>query len=205
MGASQQQRVDAALFETLEVVRDGQFRDRIVGPSFLGQRHQQRACARVDFRARAEPLDRARVSSRRDRCFGADHPYFAVARGLDCRARARLDHADDRHHRVRRDRIERDRAGRVAGDHQHLDSLGEQEPGVLLRVADDDFVGFRAVGKPRRVAEVDEVFVGERRGQRFQDGESADAGIEHADGPVDRRARAANKTVGSRDRVKACY
>src|SRR5690606_36496899 len=43
----------------------------------------------------------------------------------------------------------------------------------------------RAVGHPRGIAEIKEILVRQRFAQRAQDGETADAGVEDADGEID--------------------
>ena len=106
--------------------------------------------------------------------------------GDDRDLRGRPQHADHvdvataRPH-VPLDGIERGRARRVARDHQQLGAGGEQMLGDLDRERLELGLGTVAVREPRRVAEVQVVLGGQRDEQFVQDGEPADAGVEHPD------------------------
>ena len=77
--------------------------------------------------------------------------------------------------------IEGQSGGRVAGDHQHLGAVLFE---ILRRangIPGNGLGRFRAVGKARRVAEVDVIGVGGERDQFLEDRQSAKAGIKYAD------------------------
>ena len=104
----------------------------------------------------------------------------------------RRDHADHvdvapRVPEVFLERPERRRAGRVARDHEQLRALLEQLVGDLDRERAQLLGCAPAVGKPRRVAEVEVVLGRQRHEQLVQHGQSADAGIEHGDGVLGAR------------------
>ena len=82
------------------------------------------------------------------------------------------------------DGVERRRARRVARDHEQLRAGGEQVLGDLDRERLELRLGAVAVRKPGGVAEVQVVLGGQRHEQLVQDGQPADAGVEHPDGLV---------------------
>ncbi len=74
-------------------------------------------------------------------------------------------------------------AGRVAGDDQVLCALfADQKLRALGRIAGDGATGLGAVGQASRVAEEGEAGLGKPMDEGAEDGESAEAGIEDADG-----------------------
>ena len=109
-----------------------------------------------------------------------DHHLTGLAGGRGTR-RAGLDDAHHGNAGSLGNLVESQRGGRVAGDHQHLGAVLFE----ILRRADgvpgNGFGRLRAVGQPRRVAEVDVIGVGGERDQFFEDGQSAKAGIKYAD------------------------
>ena len=81
--------------------------------------------------------------------------------------------------------VERGRGRGVAGDHHQLDVVAlDEDPGELA--GEHAHLGPRAgtVGVAAGVAEVDEVLGREQVDDGPGDGEAAEAGVEHADGPV---------------------
>src|SRR5206468_1159835 len=54
--AAEDQRVDAAPAKASEIEGDRRPRDLVVGPSLLGERHEQRAGPRIDLEVGAKPL-----------------------------------------------------------------------------------------------------------------------------------------------------
>ena len=86
------------------------------------------------------------------------------------------------------ERPERRRARRVAGDDDQLGLGLEQVVGDLDREPLELRLRPLAVREPGRVPEVDVVLGRQRHEQLVQDGEPADAGIEHGDGLLRRGA-----------------
>ena len=80
----------------------------------------------------------------------------------------------------------RDAEGRgcVAGDDDHFRAAVEKHFSDLDAVAFHGFAAFSAVGNAGRVADVEDVFVGQESAEAGGDGEAPDAGIEDADGGV---------------------
>ena len=137
----------------LRYSRAASVRDLVVDPPLLGQRHEQRTGAGVDLQIGPQPAQRARVLAAADRSLGGDDADLAVAGGARRRLRTGLDDADDRNVVAPLQRVERHRGRRVAGHHQQLDALVDQELGVLERVAAHDVGRLGAVrdsGRCRR-------------------------------------------------------
>ena len=186
MGAAQHQRIRrrSAAEQRPEIV----FRRRLGGgqvrPAFLGQRHEHLAGLLHDLGVCHQLADGARIGAASDRALGGDHGDAAIARGGDAGPRAGLDHADHRNVLPGLlQEIERHRRGRVAGDHQHLYALVEQQPRRLQRVGLHRLGALGAVRQPRRVAEIDEAFAGKPRHQCAQYRQPAHAGVEDPDRP----------------------
>ena len=91
-----------------------------------------------------------------------------------------LDHAQHRHRRRRMNFSQGERARRIAGDHQKIRALVEQKAGARERIAHDGRAGFRPIGQPRRVAQVEKLRLRKQRQQRAQHGQAAETGIEYA-------------------------
>ncbi len=95
------------------------------------------------------------------------------------------------------DILERKSGGGVAGDHEDVGALLEQEAGAGDGVAGDGLAGLRAVGEAGGVAEVEVAGVRDEGKEGAQDGQAAEAGVEDADGgqglagPVGRTAAVA--------------
>ena len=70
----------------------------------------------------------------------------------------------------------------VAGHDQQLDPVGREVARREQRVARHDLARPRPVRNPRRISEVDGVFVRQPADQRTQNGEPAHPAVEHADG-----------------------
>ena len=84
------------------------------------------------------------------------------------------------------DGVEGEGAGGVAGDDEELGALLlDQEPRALGGVAGDGAAGLGAVGQAGGVAEEGEACLRSAGDESAQDGETAEAGIEDADGGRD--------------------
>jgi hypothetical protein len=67
------------------------------------------------------------------------------------------------------------RGGGIAGDHNGLDPLGNQETGILIGKLADGFRAFGAIGQSRSITEIQDVLRWQQFLHRPHDGESADA------------------------------
>jgi len=96
---------------------------------------------------------------------------------------ARLDHADHRHLALGRERRQGRGRGRVAGDEHHADPVAQQKALARQGVSLDRARALGAIGDPGRIAEIDDIALGQGRPQRTHHGQTADAGVENADAP----------------------
>ena len=150
-------------------------------PAFLHQRDQQRA--RLLQRAQTLRLAGCRIGVAVHGGVGRDHQHVAGSRGGARRRCTRFDHAQHRNGHRGLDGVQRQRAGGVAGDHEKLGALlAHQELRALHRVARDGAPRFRSIGQARRVADEGKARLRKTPDQGAQNGEPAEAGIEHADG-----------------------
>ena len=127
-------------------------------------------------------MDELRVATTGDGRLGREQADPAVSRGENRGVRLRGKHADDRNREL--PLKVRKRCGRrgVARGDDELDALLLEVAGDLGREAADLVERTRTVGEPRAVSEVHEVLVRQRDEALVQDGESAHARVEHADG-----------------------
>jgi hypothetical protein len=132
----------------------------------------------IDLRRRRERVDVGLAGDGGDR---ADHCDPAVAGGTHRPADRRLDHLDDGHVVALAGIAQHSRAGRVAGDDEHLDALVdhvvEHLEGVLADVGDR----LGPIGEVRGVGDVEQRLVGQQVEHRARDRQPADAAVEHPD------------------------
>ena len=171
--------------QVVEVAVHHRLDHRAVAPALLRQRDEQRAGPRDHRRLRQATVNRRLVCAATHRALGRDHRDAPGTRCCASRRCAGLHHAQHRHGRELGSQVvERHGGGGVARHHQALHAALAQQRRGLQRVAADRCGALRTVREPRRVAEVDEVLVRQRRRERAQHREPADAGIEHAHGRV---------------------
>src|SRR3989441_9029427 len=116
-----------------------------------------------------------------DRPRRPDHADSPRPRALHRRARARLDHADQRHRRALSQKVERLSADGVARDDQGLHPAREQIRQDLARVPAYRVRRLGAIRDACGVAEIDHRLVRQALEHRPRDGEPTDAGIEDAE------------------------
>ena len=148
----------------------------------LDERDEPRAGDRDDLDSCVERVDELRVAPARDGRLGRQQPDTAVPRCEDRGVRLGGEHADDGNRELALEVGERRCRRGVAGRDDELDALLLEVARDLGREAADLVERARPVGKPRAVAEVDEVLVRERDEALVQDGEAAHARVEDADG-----------------------
>ena len=159
-------------------------------PALFGERHEHLAGPLHHAHVACKRADGARVGLALHRPFGGDHGDAAVAGGGDGGACAWLDHPDHRHRRERLGKTpERHGRGRVAGDHHHLHTFGDEVTGRLERIGLHRLGAFGAVGEAGGIAEIDEGLIRQARGKGAQHREPAHAGVEHSDRAWIRQAR----------------
>ena len=130
-------------------------------------------------------MDGAGVGVAVDGGVGGNHGDVAVfAGGKRCFGTGG-DNVDDGHSaRMGADGVARDGGDGVAGNHQRLDALCEEERDDLRAVVFDGRARFDAVGDAGGIAVVDEVFKRQAFHQGAEDGEAADAAVKDANGQV---------------------
>ncbi len=122
------------------------------------------------------------VGAAEDGGAGADDADDAVASGADGGFGSGLDHAENGDGQGFPQGGNGECGGGVASDDDGFAGAVEEELADFLRVTGDGGLAFAAVGDARGVADVENVFMRELLAQGGDDGESADAGIENADG-----------------------
>ena len=157
--------------------------------SFLGKRDKERAGNAFDQERRLARMKPAPVGVAADRrACPDDRDTFCAGphNGFD----AGFDHPHDGESgKTSPQRFHRHGGGGIAGDEQRLDPFSREKCGVLPRKTDDRIHGFVAVGDARRVAQITDILIRQGVPQSAHDGQTADSGIENADGAVIRRKR----------------
>ena len=180
MRAAEDDGVDLRPRERLEVPANHQPRHVAVEPSLLGERDEERRGLTGHLGARRLARDGARIRARRDGAGRRQHPDASARRRLHRRARARLDDLEHRQVELHPQPLRRHGADGVAGDHQRLHLPGLEMARTRQRVLHDCVGALRPVRDARRVAQVDDVLVRQRRSQRAHDGEATESGVEDA-------------------------
>ena len=183
--ASQYQGIDIGQGGVAQVSGNDIVADGIFEEAFLNHGHQQRGSQRVQINGRVQVIDFFLIHVGIHRLLSADEAH----------ATARIRPAQVRHNGVNHVQHPRFAAhvlahqlvgggrGRVAGNHNQLAVLAQQQ------VADFDGIGlnggraFVAVGQMGRIAEVHDALVGQPPGHGPRHREAANAGVEHANGP----------------------
>ena len=148
----------------------------------LDHRHERRGGVLVDLDGRVLLLDRLEVGVRADGGRGRDHADPPDPGRQGGRGGAGPDHAEDRQRVAPAQVGQGDRGRRVAGDDHGLDVALDEPVEGLPGEREDLVVGPRAVRRAGVVAEVDRRFAGQPADDLAQDRQSADPGVEHADG-----------------------
>src|SRR5258705_1758108 len=182
--AAENQRVDTALLETLKIGFSRHLDDFVIRPTFFDQRHEEWTGAAVNLDGAVRGLESVSISAALNRCLGADHAHLFIFRALDRAPHAGLDHADHRDRQALSQLAQGDGRRSVACDNHDLDTLFNEKFAVLVGIAQHGLDGFRAVGRARRITEIDRIFPRQRLDNLMQHLETADAGIKHADGAV---------------------
>jgi len=151
------------------------------GPALFDQGNEERAGF---FKgAKAEGAAGGGVSAAADSGVGGDDQHVSGEGGLAGGCGAGLNDAKDGDGDGVLNGVQSEGAGGVAGDDQELCALlADQELGALGGVAGDGAAGLGAVGEAGRVSKESELSLREAMEEGAEDGESAEAGIEYADG-----------------------
>lgn len=185
VGAAEDECVDVVHQERFEVFAHGQAGYFVVEPAFFHQRHEQRRRLRAHERVGVLGVDGAGVGVAVDGGVGGDDADFVVARGIQCGLRAGGNHVQYGHIACfLTDFLSGNGGDGVARDDQCLNIVFQQEIDNLHGEGFDGGAGFGAVGNAGGVAEVDDVFHRQAFHQGADVGQSADAGIENADGAL---------------------
>ena len=131
--------------------------------------------------AGVEVVDGLLVASAGDRGLRGEQPDTAVARRLPGGVGLRRHDAEHGQPRLALQGGQRSGRGRVARDHDELHAARLEQPVELAGVAEQLVAGARPVGETARVAEVDEVLVGEPDEAGVEDGQPSHSRVEHAD------------------------
>ena len=180
--AAQDHRVHVRLLQMRRVLahRVGDLlAERLVA---LDQRDEPGTRDRHDLGACIERVHEVRVAPACDGGLGREEPYPPVARREHRCVRLGREHADDRDGDLPLEVGQRRGGGGVARGDDQLHALPLEVPRDLGREAPDLVERPRAVRKPGAVTEVDEVLVWKRDEALVQDGQSAHARVEDADG-----------------------
>ena len=155
--------------------------DRVVGPALFNQRHEQRT-GLLDC-AQAEGLTGGSVGVTVDGGVGGDDQHVAGFGGGAGSRGTGLDDAEDWNGDRILNGVEGKGAGGVAGDDKEFGTLlADQELRALGGVAGDGAARLGAVGQAGSVADKGEARLRHAVDEGAEDGESAEARVENADG-----------------------
>ena len=159
-------------------------------PALFGERHEHLAGPLHHAHVAFKRADGARVGLALHRPFGGDHGDAAVAGGGDAaRAPGSITPITGTGASASARRPERHGRGRVAGDHHHLHTFGDEVTRRLERIGLHRLGALGAVGEAGGIAEIDEGLIRQARGKGAQHREPAHAGVEHSDRAWIRQAR----------------
>ena len=148
----------------------------------LDERRQPRRRYGEHLQTGVQRVERVLVRVGADGSLGGQQPHPALARRLDGGPGPRHDHAHDGRGERRLELRQSGGGGRVAGHHDELDLLAGQTgrggEGQTAHLGE----GLGAVGEVPRVAQVDEVLVGQVDQALVQHGQPAHPGVEDAYG-----------------------
>src|SRR5204863_306805 len=133
--AAEYQRFDAGTPQRLQVLAGDELGRRVIEPAFFHERHEQGAGPGVNARARADRGDGPLIGAAGDRARSPDDADRPRSGRLHRRARAGLDHADERHRRALLQVGQRLRGDRIARHDQRLHAALQQVGEDLRRVA----------------------------------------------------------------------
>ena len=150
-------------------------------PAFFREGHEERAGFREDAGLGRHAQNRLLVGLAGDGAGRADDADAPAARPIYCGPRARSDDAEHGNLKFVAQGIECVGGSRVACDDEHLNAAFHEQIGAPCCIAPDGFAGFRAVGHPGRVAQVNDGFMGKIFGDARKDRQAADARVEDSD------------------------
>ena len=138
MGAAEDEGVSIVSEDGLQVFAHGEAGHVVIKPAFFHERYEQRAGLRLHARGGILRMDGAGVGVAVDGGVGGNHGDVAVfAGGKRCFGTGG-DNVDDGHStRLSADGLARDGGDGVAGNHQRLDALGEEERDDLRAILRD--------------------------------------------------------------------
>ena len=187
MGTPQHKRIGISGANLRQIPFEHSIGHGVIEQALLHQRDQKRASHAGHTDVGAGRLQRAGIGAAADRGFGSDHGNVPAARrGQRC-LHTGPDHTLDRNRQDIAQPRQSQSGRRVAGDNDHLCTLGHKHGGDFLAVTFDGGAGFSAVGDTCRVTEINDVFPGQFAAQRAHHGEPPDAGVEDGNGLIGTR------------------
>ena len=154
MRTSHNQRINVFFFQRRKIPGGNLVCYRIMKESFLHQRHKERTRFSNDLNIRAQLLHFSGINTAPDGRLGSNHANLSIMGCLGSRARARVDNSDDRDIQFLFDRLQCTRRGRVAGNHDRLDSLCFQKTDDLAGIAQHRLLRFASIWNARRISKV---------------------------------------------------
>src|SRR5215208_1452393 len=181
MGAPQHQGANTGLSQLAEIVGGHQLGRRMIEPSFLDKRNEERAGPLHHSNARGERLNGPVVGITRNGAGGADYADRPALARSDGSASTRFDHPQHRYGGSLLQSAERVRRAGITGHHHGLDSLAQQPVKDLQAVALHGLRRLGAVRHPGGVAKVDGGLLRQALVDGPRNGETSDTRIEDAD------------------------
>jgi hypothetical protein len=153
--------------------------DRVLDPSFFDEGDEQRAGFFESCEASAG--ESALVGMTADGRFGAEDDCLASPAEGCGGVSAGLNHSDDGHADCTANVEKRERGCSVASDNEHVDASLLEELRGPDSVAGDGLARLGTVREASGVSEIEIVGVGDEVGERAENGEASDTGVEHGD------------------------
>jgi len=182
MSAAHDEDIDPGFPEVAQIFLGDEAGDLIMLETFLNDGHEEGTGPRKNLHIRIELSDRSFVGHALDRRPGADDPHSAALRVSDRLRGAGTDDADHRDGHSSLQYLKGEGGRGVAGNNEELDALREQEEGAFEGVFRHHPGRLVPVGNSRGITEIDDMFMGEKFFDLFEDGHASDPGIEHSDG-----------------------
>ena len=180
MGAPQDHGVDIRVAHGFQIIFNDLICHHMFFESLFYKGNEQRTGFLDHVYVRRHLTDDLRIHPALDCGVCSDYADFPVLCSLHRRPCAGNDHAHHRYVKLIPDRIQRQRAGCIAGDDNGLDLLFLKEADDLFRKPDDRILGFASVRHPGRISEIYDILIRELAGYLSCDRQSAHTGIKDA-------------------------
>ena len=179
MRTSQNHSVDVRTSHGFQIILNNFLSHNMILKTFLYQRHKEWACFFYHGHIRRHLMDDLCIHTALHCGVRSHDSHLTVSRRLYGSPCSGYDNAHNRNVKFISDSIKRQRARRIAGDHDGLDILCFQETNNLFRETYDRVLRFASVRNSRRISKINDIFIWELTGNLSCNRQPAHTGIKH--------------------------